>query len=273
MSRISLRDFVFVKAAKAGWARVNFMELIARLEQAAADGKVTLWGRAADSSMLSVIRCEHWLHHQIDGTSIYKSNAEIFSRKRMSSREDREFYDLHLSRKEALRWLRAESSTDWTALWNKALQFVSSVSHKKAPTFTKHYVTFFNPDANFNKEITNEVLSWDVKFAKHRARALVKIGATPYGFYFTERAYSSNDLTSREIKRSSTHWLGGTVWTLAEIKTRGDIAATNYANFLTGGRDNAKGLVVFNAATWKFPQPLSEDDVFVPFGADSEGDE
>ena len=91
------------------------MTLVARLEQAASDGEIHFWGRmprhfpfGEDNQPLLSIPPEHWGPHQIDLISaIFKPNANNFSCLRFSATESVGYRDLHLTRRESLKWLRS----------------------------------------------------------------------------------------------------------------------------------------------------------------------
>lgn len=127
----------------------------------------------------------------------------------------------------------------------------------------KHFVTFFSPGTLVAEETTQPIDAWDV----HAATALVngiteRYGATPYGFQFTTRGRSSQDLDSRVIKRSPLYWLGGTVETLAEVKAR----ATEKDRILIANMEgNGYDRIITNTNSWRWTQPLGETDIVLDY--------
>lgn len=87
----------------------------------------------------------------------------------------------------------------------------------------QHFVTFESPGIFFNEETTKPIDSWDIEKAKEMAKDIVeRYNQTPYAFQFTTRERGENELDSRETKRSGRYFLGGTVYSLAEMKAKND---------------------------------------------------
>src|ERR1035437_7684313 len=85
----------------------------------------------------------------------------------------------------------------------------------------KHFVTFYSPGTFVAEDTEKSIDSWDIEKAKKMARSIKeRHGACPYGFRFTTRGRSSEDLDSKIVKTSPLYWLGGKVETLAEVEAR-----------------------------------------------------
>lgn len=126
-------------------------------------------------------------------------------------------------------------------------------------TVQKHFVTFFSPGTFMAEETTKEIGSWDVDQAMKMAHDVVeRYGATPWGFRFSTRGRDSNDLDSREIKRSCLYHLGGKVETLAEVEARNDPKEEILRSNMRG---NGYDKIVVNDNSWRSTQPLGKDDV------------
>ena len=79
----------------------------------------------------------------------------------------------------------------------------------------KHYVRFYSP-GTFTAEMTvREVDSWNVEEAKRLAKDIVeRHGAKPYGFKFFTDGKPIN------INKSCMYYLGGTIYSLEEVKEK-----------------------------------------------------
>ena len=128
-----------------------------------------------------------------------------------------------------------------------------------------YFVTFYSPGTIVAENTTQSINSWDVETATEMARSIIeRHGAIPYGFVFTTRARADNELDSKEVERSGFYWLGGTVLALAEVKARNDPRdRTLIRNMECNGWDR----VVQNDNSWRWTQPLSENDVVLDFDA------
>lgn len=123
----------------------------------------------------------------------------------------------------------------------------------------QHYVTFYSPGTFLAEDRREPIDSWDVGEALRRAaRVKERYGATPYGFRFTTRGRTANELDSREIAASPMHYFGVVVETLETLKERGHAGdRILISNMECNGWDR----VVRTVNGWAWSQPLRPDDV------------
>jgi hypothetical protein len=125
----------------------------------------------------------------------------------------------------------------------------------------KHFVRFYSP-GTFVAEMTDqEIGSWDVEAAVVRAAAVTeRYGATPFSFQFLTRERGIDDFDSREIARSPTYYLGGTIWTLADLKAKNDPEDTI---LIRNMEINQWDRVIINTNSWQWIQPFRETDILL----------
>ena len=122
----------------------------------------------------------------------------------------------------------------------------------------KHFITFLSPGTFVAETREKEIDSWDVDKAVTMSKKIVeRYNARPYGFYFTTRARSDNDLDSKEVKRSGTYYLGGKILTLAQIKARKN---PKDSILISNMQSNKWDRVVENGNSWITVQPLESGD-------------
>lgn len=122
-----------------------------------------------------------------------------------------------------------------------------------------HFVTFLSPGTFVSETTTREIASWNVDDAvKMAADICERHGARPYGFQFTTRGRTEDELGSRVLERSGIYYLGGTVRTATEV-----LAGTDPDERIL--RHNVKGgdfkRVIVNNNSWKFTAQLDDGDV------------
>lgn len=82
-------------------------------------------------------------------------------------------------------------------------------------------MTFYSPGTFVAEQSTRPIGAWDVDLAIAMSCDIKeRHGARPYGFRFTTRARSDEDLDSKEVARSPMHYLGGKVETIEEVRRR-----------------------------------------------------
>lgn len=123
----------------------------------------------------------------------------------------------------------------------------------------KHFVTFYSPGSFVAETTTKPVDEWNVEAARELAKTITeRHGATPYGFRFSTRGRSRDDLDSKTIDTSPMYYIGGKVETYEEIVARdlpdehilrGNMACNGYTRIWT------------STSGWKWSQPLKADDV------------
>lgn len=123
----------------------------------------------------------------------------------------------------------------------------------------QNFVVFFSPGTFVAESSTNPIDAWDVEAACDMARTIKeRYGAVPYGFQFITRERGDNDLDSRVSERSPMYFLGGKVETLAEIEARNDPKESILRSNMRG---NGYDRVVVNENSWRWTQPLANNDV------------
>lgn len=122
----------------------------------------------------------------------------------------------------------------------------------------KHFVTFYSPGSFVSEETIRPVDSWDVDAAVEMAHTIVeRHGARPYGFRFSTRSRSDDELDSKVVRSSGLYWLGGRVETLAEVEARNDPKEEILrANMRCNGYEK----IVTNDNSRRFTYPLREGD-------------
>ena len=127
---------------------------------------------------------------------------------------------------------------------------------------SRHYVTFLSPGTFVAEDRSLPIDSWDVDRAQEMAADIVeRHGARPYGFYFSTRGRTADDLDSRELARSPMYYLGGTVRTLDEVRAANDPSERTLLSNMEG---NGYDRVIENRNSWRWTQPFRSDDVVLP---------
>jgi len=130
------------------------------------------------------------------------------------------------------------------------------------PAMTKHFVVFLSPGTFMAENTEKPINSWDVERAQEMAAEIVeRYNARPYGFYFVTRGRGADDLDSRELKRSGTYFLGGTIRTVDEVRAAAKPDEKILLSNMTG---NGYSRIIENRNSWKRTQPLGDDDVVLP---------
>ncbi len=133
----------------------------------------------------------------------------------------------------------------------------------------KHFVTFLSPGTFVFEETTQEIPSWDPDTAVAMAREVVeRYNATPFGFYFTTRTRGETDLDSKESFRSGMFYLGGTIETIEQVRTRND---PSERILLQNMEANGFARIIVNRNSWRATQPFNEGDVVLPYEAKGKG--
>src|SRR3990167_5921463 len=130
---------------------------------------------------------------------------------------------------------------------------------RKEGLMEKHFVTFYSPGTFVAETTTKPVESWDVEVAKEMARRIKeRHGAVPYGFEFTTRTRSEEDLDSKVTATSPMYYLGGKVEPLEEVKAR---ATYKELILVSNMESNGWDRIITNDNTWRWTQPLKQTDV------------
>jgi len=129
------------------------------------------------------------------------------------------------------------------------------------------FVTFFSPGTMVAETTTTPIDKWDINKAISMAKEVKeRHGALPYGFQFTIRERADKELDSKETVRSGMYYLGGKISTLDEIKKKNDPKdRILISNMECNGYDR----IVTNNNSWKWTQPLGENDTVLLHGITS----
>ena len=122
----------------------------------------------------------------------------------------------------------------------------------------RHFVTFFSPGTFVAERSTKPIEQWNIIVAKKMAHTIrERYGATPYGFQFTTRSRTGEDLDSKVTASSAFYYLGGTIETLDQVKAR----ATEEDRILISNMEgNGWARVITNDNSWPWTQPLRDTD-------------
>ena len=125
----------------------------------------------------------------------------------------------------------------------------------------KHFVTFYSPGTIVSETTTKEVESWNVDKAVEMSKELKeRHGALPYGFNFTTRERTDKELDSKVVETSCMYYLGGQIFTLKQLEERND---PNESILRDNMRYNGYKRIIINTNSWKWTQPLKEEDVIL----------
>jgi len=123
----------------------------------------------------------------------------------------------------------------------------------------RHFVIFFSPGTFCAEHTERPINSWDVDTAVEMAKGIKeRHSAVPYGFQFITRARSDEELDSKVVRRSGTHFLGGEILTLEQVKARNDPKDKILIGNMEG---NGWNRVVVNTNSWQWTQPFEDGDV------------
>ena len=125
----------------------------------------------------------------------------------------------------------------------------------------QHFVTFYSPGTIVAEATTKPIAAWDVDDALGIAALITeRHGAKPYGFRFTTRGRTADELDSKVIATGPMHYIGGKVETLAEVEARNDPREETLRwNMRTNGYDR----IWSTTSGWRWTQPLSAEDIVV----------
>jgi len=130
---------------------------------------------------------------------------------------------------------------------------------------TQHFVEFYSPGTFVSETTKKPVNAWDVGRAVEMSRDISeRYGSKPYGFRFSTRSRSADELDSKETARSPMYYLGGIVRTAAEV-----LAGTDPAECILRANVECNGIkrIVVNDNSWRFTAALADDDVVLPLPA------
>lgn len=127
----------------------------------------------------------------------------------------------------------------------------------------KHFVVFYSPGTFVAESNEKPIDSWDVEQAVEMVHGITqRYNATPYGFRFITRGRGDKDLDSKKIASSPMYYLGGKVETLRQVKARKDPKDKILISNMEG---NGYKRIITNTNSWKWTQPLEDQDVVLDF--------
>lgn len=122
----------------------------------------------------------------------------------------------------------------------------------------QNFVDFFSPGTLFAEVDTRKIDSWDVEKAIEMSKSIIqRYGARPYAFQFFTKARSDDDLDSREVKRSGTYFINGTVKSLEELEAEND---PNNRILISNMRCNKWDKIVQTRSLYNWTQPFKDGD-------------
>ncbi len=101
--------------------------------------------------------------------------------------------------------------------------------------------------------------SWDIEKAKKMAKKITeRYNATPFGFRFTTRGRSDDELDSKIIRTSPMYYIDCKVETLAEIEARNDPKDRILRDNM---RCNHWDRIATKKTGWNWSAPIEKDDI------------
>jgi hypothetical protein len=125
------------------------------------------------------------------------------------------------------------------------------------------YVTFYSPGTFFSETDSHKVEGWDVEAAVAKSAEInQRHGAKPYGFRFSTRSRTPDDLDAKETRASGFYYLGGTIRTYEQVvKDNKPSERTLRSNM----KINEYKKIIENNNSWRVTQPFDDQrDVLLP---------
>jgi hypothetical protein len=123
----------------------------------------------------------------------------------------------------------------------------------------KHFVTFMSAGTFCAEDTTKPIDSWDIDKAVQMSKDVVeRHNSKPYGFYFTTRGRTDDELDSKIVATSCMYYINGIIETLEELKAKND---PNDRILISNMQSNRWDRVVTTYNPWKWTQPLKTSDI------------
>jgi len=123
----------------------------------------------------------------------------------------------------------------------------------------KNFVIFYSPGTIVAETTQKPIDSWDVDTALKMLKDIKeRHQATPYGFRFTTRGRSEDELDSKEIASSGMYFINGREITLEELKSKND---PKDEILISNMKCNGYDKVFQTTKGWRWTQPINEGDV------------
>lgn len=129
---------------------------------------------------------------------------------------------------------------------------------------SQHFVTFYSPGTFVAEMSEKPIDAWDTDAALRMAGEVTeRYNARPYGFRFTTRGRTADELDSRVIAQSPMYFFGVKVETLEEVEARDDPKEHILRQNM---RCNGFDRIIRTTAGWAWTQPLGADDIVLDVG-------
>ena len=123
---------------------------------------------------------------------------------------------------------------------------------------SKHYVTFYSPGTFVAETTSTEIDEWNTDLALEMMDDIVeRYGARPYGFRFTTRGRSDDELDSKQIDSSGMYYVNCNIETIDEVCDRAD---PHEEILLSNMEINDWNIIVSPKEGYKWTQPLLDGD-------------
>ena len=130
----------------------------------------------------------------------------------------------------------------------------------------QHFVEFYSPGTFVAETTTKPIESWDIGQAVEMSKAIVeRYRARPYSFRFITRERADDELDSHVSVKSGMYYLGGRIETREEVEARND---PNERILRDNMRANRYERIVVNDNSWRWTQPLNDDDMVLDLQQD-----
>ena len=123
---------------------------------------------------------------------------------------------------------------------------------------SKHYVTFYSPGTFVAETTSKEIDEWNTDLALEMMDDIVeRYGARPYGFRFSTRGRSDDELDSKQIDSSGMYYVNCNIETIDEVCDRAD---PHEEILLSNMEINDWNIIVSPKEGYKWTQPLLDGD-------------
>ena len=123
---------------------------------------------------------------------------------------------------------------------------------------SKHYVTFYSPGTFVAETTSTEIDEWNTDLALEMMDDIVeRYGARPYGFRFSTRGRSDDELDARQIAASGMYYVNCNIETIDEVCDRAD---PHEEILLSNMEINDWNIIVSPKEGYKWTQPLLDGD-------------
>lgn len=126
----------------------------------------------------------------------------------------------------------------------------------------RHFVIFESPGTFVHETTEKPIDTWNVAAAVKMADDITeRHNSRPFAFYFVTRSRDEDDLDSKQTAHSARYFLGGQVFTLAEVKRLMPEKTTLISNMECNDYER----IVINSNSWTIHQPLGPKDTVLDY--------